>query len=420
MAPSQENTVPLLKFTSDNEFEIQPTGYSPIEETRHPSFSSSFTSLPTSDGQMSCLFDFIRKSSTIYLFCVFTGVLEPFHLPYPTRPFLLRYYSCLLQLIFLSGTIGLFVIYCTSVHDKLFPLDSLAITTYFLGMVMQNVLILAASKAFHSSLGIQRLNINYRLYRKSFRETLPFVLIIIGGFLVITAVFCGILFDPRAGLRNMDIVFAILGVLSVVVPPTLISVGLMTFILLEQKITMGQIKHLLTNIKEGKVICVEDYFVMRDDNARRNVQTFWCLSLMILSTVWNTICGLIIAFTESKMLLQSGLLYALFTIFYTIIMFGRQALIFAVILGQIGEVNQLSAKIPEELVRQQWNKDSPNDYHLEVQRLSLLAACKECPLGSTIFGMRMTNFQIHAQVFLFALAFIVSFLRSIFIASLEE
>lgn len=422
--------LPLLSTTADVGPRLDNESLSPIEETRHPSFYMQLSPEPRESGfswssnddpshDISTLREFIFKSRAVYIFCIATGILEPSLLPYPTKPFLLRYYASLIQMFFISGTLGLFILYCAAMVDGLIPVRSIASSAYFIGLVVQNVIIYFANKSFQHSLTLARQKMKPQFYMRCFMEALPYTKLIVVGFFLVSVAFCGLLFDARTGLQDKDILFAILGVMTLVVPSTLISVGLMTFILQEQSITRHQIEELLQHIQNGRVFSVDEYFVIRDHNLRRNNQMFWCVTLMVISTIWNTICGLVLAFSETKLLLESGLLFALFTIFYTLIMFGRQALIFVIILGYIGEVNQLSEKIPLALVRQRWNEAEPEQYQLEVQRLSVLAACKECPLGSTIFGLRLTIFQVHAQVCLFVLAFVVSFLRSIFIASLQ-
>lgn len=423
--------IPLLSTTADVGPRLDNESLSPIEETRHPSFymqqlspepresGFSWTSHDDPAHDISTIHEFIFKSRVVYIFCIATGILEPPQLPYPTKPFILRYYAWLIQMFFISGTVGLFILYCAAMVEGLLPVRSIASSAYFIGMIVQNIIIYFANKSFQQSLALSRQKMKPQFYMRCFLEALPYTKLIIAGFLLVSLAFCGLLFDQRTGLQGKDILFAIIGVMTLVVPSTLISVGLMTFILQEQSITRHQIEELLQHIHNGRIFTVDEYFIIRDHNLRRNNQLFWCVTLMVLSTIWNTICGLVLAFTETKLLLESGLLYALFTIFYTLIMFGRQALIFVIILGHMGEVNQLSEKIPLALVRQRWNEAEPERYSLEVQRLSVLAACKECPLGSTIFGLRLTNFQVHAQVCLFVLAFVVSFLRSIFIASLQ-
>ncbi len=272
------------------------------------------------------------------------------------------------QLILVGGNIA--IIFCESV-----------------GIVLQNVLIYPMVLYLRKEM-VNKREIDYAVYTEAFTHAhligrrvfiALMILLIIYSAMVVNTVVSSSQFTALS-------LAAMIMFLALLAPTQFFLCGILTFLVAEQRISMITMKSLSKQVNE-QTLTRAQYFEGRESIDARDRKT--PINLLIASTVINFILGLTLIFSLSNIHQSPWVIFV--DIIFIATIFGKQLGILIIILLEIVYVNEIGDIMLKAIAKEEWSEK-------EQQRFALYLAVKEHPIGSTIFYIRPSKFQIMIHI----------------------
>ena len=341
--------------------------------------------------QYGCLREFIVANHNVYRFCAITGILTPVtgdnqKNSLTKHNIRFRFWYLYLHLFYLFG---FFFFMVEGVESMVFdPQYDLLLFCEYFGVALQLILIVPVVLFLRYEINTKR-EIDEVLYIEAFSHGIKLARRVFVVLIVLSFIFYAfaVVYLPASG----GVKFLYFLVYTVVLSPlSFFLTGIMAFLIVEQRISLRTMERVRARAQEER-LTHEEYFEARESIDSRDRLT--PLSIIAFTALLNMLfCFLLMFAIKRKIHTKAGVI---FNIIYVLSNFGKQPVVVAAILKEIVKVNEIAEKMIAFISRYRWFATDSSDSN----RVSLYIATKEYPIGSTIFYMRPTKFQVYVQVF---------------------
>jgi hypothetical protein len=340
--------------------------------------------------------DIICQTKKFYRWACITGIIMPdnsyssstsFFFKYIVVKF--RFWSFYMHFALLFQTIFMifYLFYYVVTKDKHDSERKIIITTVqSIGFVLQNFLLYPAIVYLRKEILAKRDKVDKEVYMEAMNYAISVGRYIFVVFTILELTFVALECSFVASGNALFSTLLIIGIIFFFTPANFFLLGLLTFLIYEQRLSLHTMKTVEKRIVE-KDFSYSEYFLARESIDKRDRMTpiNWLLSAGMV----NTFLAILLLFVISEYKTEIILIFG--DIFFILSGFGRQIVVLVVILFEIVKVNEIADGLLKILVKSEWfNKD--------VIRLNLYVAMKDCPMGSTIFYFRPSKFQLSIQI----------------------
>lgn len=332
--------------------------------------------------------EFLTQNKKFYVYACITGIIWPNgsdNAAHSLTKHNLRYriWSCYLVTALFASTMIMLIVgilllgYTQDVGGAVF--------CETIGMVLQNIVLYPAVVYLRREMDNKR-DIDVAVYTQAFDYGLVigrrvFIVCMLLLISLTVANIVKIQKDPSPYADMLVIVYALL-----LTPTQYYLCGILAFLVMEQRVSLHTMKSLQA-AAESETLTRHDYFVAREGIDSRDRHT--PINLLISSAMINFIISLLLFFAMADVKMSKGFLCL--NIFYVFAIFGKQFIMLVIILLEVVKVNEKCDMMVKSIAKYDWGGGVEAN---ERQRLSLYVAVKEYPIGSTIFYIRPSKFQI--------------------------
>jgi hypothetical protein len=340
--------------------------------------------------------DIICQTKKFYRWACITGIIMPdnsynsstsFFFKYIVVKF--RFWSFYMHFALLFQTVFMifYLFYYVVTKDKHDSERKIIVTTVqTIGFVLQNFLLYPAIVYLRKEILSKRDKVDKEVYTEAMNYAISIGRYIFVVFTILELTFVALECSFVASGNALFSTLLIIGIIFFFTPANFFLLGLLTFLIFEQRISLHTMKSVEKRIIE-KDFSYSEYFIARESIDKRDRMTpiNWLLSAGIV----NTFLAILLLFVISEY--KTEIIFIFGDIFFILSGFGRQIVVLVIILFEIVKVNEIADGLVKILVKSEWfNKD--------LIRLNLYVAMKDCPMGSSIFYFRPSKFQLMLQI----------------------
>jgi hypothetical protein len=371
------------------------------------------------------MYEFITEVKEVHDFCLQCGLLLPnlagVEVSKVQTSWGLRVWNRLIQLLFLIGTIIIFIFGVFGLTTITSSNMVFVFICFYFGITVQNILIIPSVVVWNRELLSPR-RIPSNLYRYSFiqaKQIGTIILFIFNLFSLLLSIMCLISFSKNAAYIAISVIIIATGFF----PINFILTGLAVFYIMEQRATYQIVAALRLKAENAELTCRE-YLNVRNDIEEKDKLLGKSLAWLIGSALWNTIIGIVIICALNSFLSHSEILREAYMIIFAVVYFGKQTGLLIVLLEEIGTINDLCKHALRSLAQRDfsliYNPDQKVQDQKELERIKLCITLRECPVSATVGGWRFSKMQLRLQIIAAVLSYSIAVLRMIVLSSLNR